>query len=161
MVQNSGVRYEAIDDKGAKTTYFGFIEEIWELNYRGNMQVPIFKCQCVRHPTGVSEDTFGFKIVDLNNVGHKDDPWVLASRVAQVFYVIDPANERKHIVLPGKQRILGIDDVDDPEEYNEYDEMPLFTDDFYRKIKLVEDSINPRVQKQCVRHDGEGKVVTA
>jgi hypothetical protein len=26
----------------------------------------------------------------MRNVGHKDEPWVLASTVAQVFYILDP-----------------------------------------------------------------------
>jgi hypothetical protein len=34
MSQNSGVRCEAIDDETSKiSTYFGFIEDIWELIY--------------------------------------------------------------------------------------------------------------------------------
>lgn len=35
-------------------------------------------------------------IVDLDNVGHKDDPWVLADRVAHVFHVTDPKNVKKN-----------------------------------------------------------------
>jgi hypothetical protein len=37
-------------------------------------------------------------MVDLKNLGHKDDPWVFADRVAQVFYVLDP-DTRKHIIV--------------------------------------------------------------
>jgi hypothetical protein len=34
MSQNSGVRCEAIADETSEIiTYFGFIEDIWELNY--------------------------------------------------------------------------------------------------------------------------------
>ena len=36
--QNSGVRYEGIDElTGEIRTYFGQIEEIWELDYYGNL----------------------------------------------------------------------------------------------------------------------------
>ncbi len=31
--QNSGVRFDAIDENGQKDTYYGYIEEIWELDY--------------------------------------------------------------------------------------------------------------------------------
>jgi hypothetical protein len=31
------------------------------------------------HPKGVEVDGYGLMIVDLNNVGYKVDPWVLAS----------------------------------------------------------------------------------
>ncbi len=37
----------------------------------------------------------------LNNLGHKDDPWVLPDRVAQVLYVLDPET-MKHIVVSEK-----------------------------------------------------------
>jgi hypothetical protein len=29
----------------AKNTYYGNIEEIWELNYEMSVQIPIFNCQ--------------------------------------------------------------------------------------------------------------------
>ncbi len=39
---------------------------------------------------------------------------MLADRVAQVFYVLDPETG-KHIVIFGKQKIVGIDNVKDNE----------------------------------------------
>jgi hypothetical protein len=49
----------------------------------------------VKHPHGVEVDDYGFTIVDLRNVGHKDEPWVLAATVTQVFYILDPKDEKK------------------------------------------------------------------
>jgi hypothetical protein len=49
----------------------------------------------------VSVDNYGLTLVDMKNVGHQDDPWVLADCVAQVFYVLD-LETRKHIVVSGK-----------------------------------------------------------
>jgi hypothetical protein len=72
----------------------------------------------VKHPQGVELEEYGFTLVDLNNVGHKDDPWILLERVAQVFYVLEPEHEKKHVVIPGKQRISRVDDVTYEEEYN-------------------------------------------
>jgi hypothetical protein len=40
---------------------------------------------------------------------------VLADRVAQVFYVLDSETE-KHIVVSGKQKIVGVDNVEDNDE---------------------------------------------
>jgi hypothetical protein len=57
----------------------------------------------VKHPHGIEVDEYGFIIVDLRNVGYKDEPWVLASTVAQVFCILDPKDEKKHMVVPGKQ----------------------------------------------------------
>jgi hypothetical protein len=76
-----------------------YIEEIWEVNYEMSLQIPVFKCQWVKHPQGVEVDEYGFTIIDLRNVGHKDEPWVLALTVAQVFYILDPNDEKKHIVV--------------------------------------------------------------
>ncbi|WVZ58128.1 hypothetical protein U9M48_008432 [Paspalum notatum var. saurae] len=91
MCQNSGVRIDAIDDtSGVKVTYFGFIEDIWELDYGSNIQIPVFRCQWVKHPQGVQVDNYGLTVVDLTNVGYKDDPWVLAKRVGRVLYILDP-----------------------------------------------------------------------
>jgi hypothetical protein len=56
----------------------------------------------VKHPQSIEVDEYEFTIVDLRNVGHKDESWVLGSTVAQVFYILDPKNEKKHIVVAGK-----------------------------------------------------------
>jgi hypothetical protein len=81
--QNSGVRIEALDERtGQSTTYFGVIDDIWEVYYGSNIQILVFQCHWVKHPKGVEVDGYGLMIVDLNNVGYKDDPWVLASQVA-------------------------------------------------------------------------------
>jgi hypothetical protein len=40
--QNSGVHFDAHDENSnVETTYYGFIEEIWELDY-GALKVPLF-----------------------------------------------------------------------------------------------------------------------
>jgi hypothetical protein len=85
-----------------KNVYYGYIEEIWELKYGMSVQIPIFKCQWVNHPQGVGIDDYGITIVDLTNVCHKDEPWVLTATVAQLFYILDPIGETKYIVVPGK-----------------------------------------------------------
>jgi hypothetical protein len=121
--QNSGVRVDAKDSMGQKKAYYGYIEEIWEVNYGMSLQIPILKCQWVKHPHGNEVVEYGFTIVDLRNVGHKDEPWVLTSTVAQVFYILDPKDGKKHIVVPGKQRVVGVDNTEDEEEYNQFDEM--------------------------------------
>jgi hypothetical protein len=76
-----------------------------------SLQIHIFKCQWVKHPQGVEIDDYGFTIIDLRNVSHKDEPWVLAATVAQVFYILDPKNEKKYIIVPVKQRVLRVDNV--------------------------------------------------
>jgi hypothetical protein len=43
--QNSGVRIDATDVNGNKDTYYGSIEEIWELDYGRSFKVPLFRCK--------------------------------------------------------------------------------------------------------------------
>jgi hypothetical protein len=72
-------------------------------------------------PECVTDDNYGLTLVDLANVGYKDDPWVLAERVAQVFYISDPMNVKKHIAVFRKQTILGVEGVLDVEYYNQFE----------------------------------------
>jgi hypothetical protein len=81
--------------------YYGYIQDIWKLDYGLRIRIPVFRCQWIKHPNGVNVDNYGLTLVDLKNLGHKDDPWVLADRVAQVFYVLDQETG-KHIVVSRK-----------------------------------------------------------
>ncbi len=90
-------------------------------------------------------------------MGHKDEPWILASTVAQVFYILDPKNEKKHIVVHGKQQVVRVDNVEDEEEYNQCDEVPFFVDT--RRINIVETKISYSNVIPYARTDGEGKLV--
>jgi hypothetical protein len=40
--QNSGVHVDATDPNGKRQTYYGRIEDIWELYYAPNFKVPLF-----------------------------------------------------------------------------------------------------------------------
>jgi hypothetical protein len=155
--QNSGVRVDAEDSTRQKNAYYSYIEEIWELNYGMYLQIPIFKCQWVKHTQGVEINDYGFTIVDLTNMGHKDEPWVLAATIAQLFYILDLKDEKKYIVVPGKQRVVRVNDVEDEEEYNQYDEVPFFVDT--RRINIVETKISYRNVNPYMCTDGEGKLV--
>jgi len=85
MAQNSGVQCDALDSEtGEETTYFGFVEDIWELDY-GTFQIPLFRCQLVEDKH-VIMDNYRVRVLDLSKVGYKDDPWIMANRAAQVFY---------------------------------------------------------------------------
>nr|CAD39322.2 OSJNBb0080H08.14 [Oryza sativa Japonica Group] len=155
--QNSRIRVEAIDTSGEKRSYYGTIQEIRELDYGLNIQIPVLRCEWVKDTIGVSVDDYGLTIVDHSKTGHKDDPWVLAERVAQVFYVKDPSDERKTIVISGKQQIVGIDNIEDPNDYNQFDDVPLFTD-LPMRIKKVERTID-EANMSYVRADGVAKVI--
>ena len=86
---------------------------------------------------GVTVDhQYGMTIVDLNNLGYRDEPFVLAKDVNQVFYVKDMSTKpkkgktndnssnnepKRHIVLSGKRNVVGIEDKSDISEDYEKD----------------------------------------
>jgi hypothetical protein len=143
MVLRRVVRIEALDGVGRKIQYFGIIKDIWELNYGRDIKVVLFRCRWIKQH---QFNEIGLRVVDLQNVGYQDDPWVLASRVAQVFYMPNPQSnlplkkKTKHVVASRKQHIIGVDGVDDVEAYNNYNEMSLFID-FCKKIDVVEKNL--------------------
>ena len=57
----------------------------------------MFRCKWVKlNGVGVQVDKpYGVTTVDLNNLGYKDEPFVLANDVAQVFYVKDMSSRPK------------------------------------------------------------------
>ena len=48
------------------------------------------------------QDKMVFTLVDLQKVGYKDEPFIMAAQARQVFYVEDPSDLRWSIVLQGK-----------------------------------------------------------
>src|SRR5680860_699078 len=85
---------------GKRTHIYGYIEQIWELDYGPSFKVPLFKCKWFNLTGGVHVDPkYGITTVDLKNLGYDTEPFVLASEVAQVFYVKDMSSrpkKRKH-----------------------------------------------------------------
>jgi hypothetical protein len=140
-----------------KNAYYGYIEEIWEVNYGISLQISVFKCQWVKHPHGIEVHEYGFTIIELRNVGHKDEPSVLALTVAQVFYILDPKDEKKHIIVPAKQQVVGVDNMEDEKEYNQFDEVTFFMDT--TRINIVETKISYSNVIPYMRTDGEEKLV--
>jgi hypothetical protein len=127
VAQNSGIRIESFDPLGVKIMYYRYILDIWEINYGARLQILVFKCQWIKHPNGVSVDNYGLTLVDLKNLGHKDDPWVLADRVVQVFYVLGP-EIGKHVVVSEKQIFVRVENVEDnDDDIKQFEEMPLFS----------------------------------
>jgi hypothetical protein len=121
------------------------------------LQIPVFKCQWVKHIHDIEVDEHGFTIVDLRNVGHKDEPWVLASTVVQVFYILDPKDEKKHIIVLDKQWVIRVDNVEDQEECNQFDEVPFFVDTI--RTNIVETKISYSNMILYTHTDGKEKLV--
>ncbi|KAI3706869.1 hypothetical protein L6452_24902 [Arctium lappa] len=110
----------------AKKSYYGVIQEIWELEYNF-FSIPLFKCKWVENQRGVKVDNDGFTIVDLSRDAYASEPFILAKQASQVFFVEDPKDSKWHIVLHGKRNIVGVENVVDEEEYDQFDELPPFS----------------------------------
>jgi hypothetical protein len=76
--------------------YYGYIQDICEHDYGLRIRIPVFRCQWVKHPNSVNVNNYGLTLVDLENLGHQDDLWVIADRVTQVLYVLD-SDIGKHV----------------------------------------------------------------
>ena len=107
VTQNSGVTLVAeamqvatAKDKNPITSdmmFYGVIEEIWDLDYHV-FRIPVMKCDWVKNKGGVKKDRLGFTLVDLKRLGHKSDPFILASQAKQVFFVTDPSDVKWSVV---------------------------------------------------------------
>ncbi|XP_024200497.1 uncharacterized protein LOC112203814 [Rosa chinensis] len=112
-VQNSGVslvaktmQLSSAKDKNpveSDMTFYGFIEEIWELDYH-DFKAPLFLCRWAENEKGIKQDEFGFTLVNLNRQGHKKDKFASAGQVKQVFYVEDPLDADWSVVLTTPNR---------------------------------------------------------
>jgi hypothetical protein len=105
---------------------------------------------------GISVDNYGLTLVDMKNLGHKDDSWVPVDCVAQVFYVLDSETE-KHVVVSRKQKIVGVENVEDNDEgVNQFEKMSLFSNPI--DIKHIEKDFDKNLM-QYMRKGGNGKSV--
>ncbi|XP_071700321.1 uncharacterized protein [Rutidosis leptorrhynchoides] len=86
----------------AKKSYYGVIQEIWELDYGDSYTIPLFKCKWVDNDLGVQVDEDGFTTVNLSTNGYKEEPFILEKLVTQVFFIEDPKDPRWHVVQYGK-----------------------------------------------------------
>ena len=64
---------------------------------------------------------------------------------------------KKYIVAPGKQRIVGVDGVEDEEEYNQFDEVSFFVE--AEMINVVEAKLSFGSVIPYIRNDGYVKLV--
>ncbi|KAL6310976.1 hypothetical protein AAG906_019942 [Vitis piasezkii] len=127
--------------------FYGIITEIWDLDY--NMfNICVFKCDWVDSKNGVKVDELGFTLVDLSKIGHKSDPFILATQAQQVFYVEDQA-KMELFDIEGDDNIAdncmehhpfanGMPNIKSFDEVEDYDEicMRLIVRGFGLKIKL-------------------------
>ncbi|CAL8119911.1 unnamed protein product [Prunus armeniaca] len=107
-IQNSGVyllahtmQVASANDKNpivSNMGFYGVIQEIWDLDYQ-KFRIPVLRCDWIDNTSGLVVDELGFTLVDLSKIGHRNDQFVMASQVKQVFYVDDPMHRGWLVVL--------------------------------------------------------------
>lgn len=162
VTQNSGVSIvaNAMEFSSAKDMkpvvsdmcFYGVITEIWLLDYF-MFQIPLFKCDWVDNKKGIKVDELGFVLVELGRVGHKGDPFILATQATkQVFYVPDQLDPKWSIALETPRR-------DYHDEYNE-DEIVDFCigDEICTKVLPRAESFDMLDESRSTyaRENGEG-----
>jgi hypothetical protein len=73
--------------------------------------------------------------------------------------VTSPKKKTKHVVASEKQHIIGVDGMDDVDEYNNYAKMHLFTN-FPKKISVVEKNL-PKTYCHGNKKVSRGKLLWA
>ena len=135
--QNSGVTSEFYTDDNVKERFYGRIEEIWELDYCGE-KVPMFR---VRWAKSVEREDRYFTTMVIPeaakskaagaNVAAKNEPWVLATKVDQCFFITDPTKPSRVVVRRGKRNIIGMDGVANEQDFDQYGDPKIEDDDDY------------------------------
>jgi len=89
----------------------------------------------------------GFTLVDLQKVGYKDGPFIMAAQARQVFYIQDPCDSRWSVVLQGRTISIGrhIDGL-----ANDVSNMPPFCQ---QMPSINDDNEEDDVHANCTDHD--------
>jgi hypothetical protein len=82
----------------------------YKVRYRYvGLKVALFRCRWVTNgKRAVGKDKYGYVSVDLRVFGFKNESFVFANDVEQVFYVPDIAKKNWSIVMPRKKRLWGL-----------------------------------------------------
>jgi hypothetical protein len=99
--------------------HYGYIEIIRELDYV-DVKFPLFLCRWVQK-NQVNPNDNGHTTINLDHVAYKDNAFIPANLVHQVFYIVDPRNKNTHVFMSSKRSIIGVDGVISEEDYNNID----------------------------------------
>ncbi|CAL2238044.1 unnamed protein product [Prunus armeniaca] len=107
-VQNSGVyllahtmQVASAKDKNRivlNMGFYGVIQHIWDRDYQ-KCTITVFRCDWIDSTSGLVVNELGFTLVDLSKIGHRNDQFVMASQVKQVFFVDNPMHHGWSVVL--------------------------------------------------------------
>ena len=125
--QNSGVFLTSLTTSFASSKdqnlivgdvgYYGAIEDIIEVDYWGSLNVVLFKCCWYQ----TDKDCYGLQRVNFKRLCQKEDPFVLATQVQQVFYIEDPTEKNLHFVVKKfpKDQYSELEDIKNMEDVSD------------------------------------------
>jgi hypothetical protein len=139
--QNSAVTGIFYTDD-VKERFYERIEEIWELDFCGE-KVPMFRVRWAKSiekegryfTTMVIPEAKSTKSAGANDTA-KNEPWVLASKLDQCFFISDPAKPSRVVVRRGKRNIIGMDGVANEQDFDQYGD-PKIEDDYADQAKYT------------------------
>ncbi|XP_068331576.1 uncharacterized protein [Pyrus communis] len=130
---------------------YGRVVDMFEVKYCGPTEagdrgraVMLFKCEWVNSesPRGMKTDQYGFTMVNFNQLGFKEDPFILASQALQAFYVEDTIEKDWHLVVR-TQPIDLFDVLEDSDAIDDYampnlDDRILDNENFHTRVGVEE-----------------------
>ncbi|XP_068331574.1 uncharacterized protein [Pyrus communis] len=146
--QNCGVFVPAnVPGVIGQVNCYGRVVDMFEVKYYGPTEagdrgraMMLFKCEWVNSesPRGMKTDQYGFTMVNFNQLGFKDDPFILASQALQAFYVEDTIKKDWHVVVRTQPRDL-FDVLEDSDAIDDYampnlDDRILDNENFHTRV---------------------------
>ncbi|CAN6715805.1 unnamed protein product [Malus baccata var. baccata] len=130
---------------------YGRVVDMFEVKYCGPTEagdrgrvVMLFKCEWVNSesPRGMKTDQYGFTMVNFNQLGFKEDPFILASQALQAFYVEDTIEKDWHVIVRTQPRDL-FDVLEDSDAIDDYaipnlDDRILDNENFHTRVGVEE-----------------------
>jgi hypothetical protein len=101
------------------------------------LKIPLFRCKWIDLKHGYKkEDKTGFVKVDFARLAYLNDPFILASKAAQVFYVDDPKPSKRTwmIAVHSNKRMF-----DGPDDSDIYDETPPISSGMTQRQENISD----------------------
>ncbi|CAN6569387.1 unnamed protein product [Malus baccata var. baccata] len=150
--QNCGVFVPAnVPGAIGQVNCYGRVVDMFEVKYCGSTEaedrgraVMLFKCEWVNSesPRGMKTDQYGFTMVNFNQLGFKEDPFILASQALKAFYVEDTIEKDWHVVVRTQPRDL-FDVLEDSDAIDDYaipnlDDRILDNENFHTRVGVEE-----------------------
>ena len=92
--------------------FYGTIQNIWEVNYN-TFKVVIFKCNWVENNACIRKDDLKYTLVDLSQIGHSSDSFIIATHERQIFHVINLVDVRWSVIVMPLEKDFSYKCVDD------------------------------------------------